>query len=160
MVKSKIILLIIVIVVIIAAVVLAVVLTGKKGPGGEEGKGKPIEEGVVIATEIYGFSAQITGIKDKTLSLDASILLADATQAPITVPIKVSVTDETKITKLEFPTDIPEGSTEPIYPKETALSLNDLKVGDKIHAVALNNVSENIKNGTEFPLREILMVVR
>jgi hypothetical protein len=159
MAKSKIILLIIVVVIIIAAVVLAVVLTGKKGPGGEEEK-PLIEEGVVIATEIYGFSAQITGIKDKTLSLDASILLADATQAPITVPIKVSVTDETKITKLEFPKDIPEGSTEPIYPKETALSLNDLKVGDKIHAVAVENVSEKIKSGTEFPIKEILMVVR
>jgi hypothetical protein len=160
MVKSKILLLIIVVVIIIVAVVLAVILTGKKGPGGEEtvpGEGKPIEEGTVIAESVYGFSAEIKGIKDKTLSLDASILLADTTQPPLKVSAKGTVTNDTEIVMLEFPKELSPDPTKPNYPKEIKMSFSDLRMGDKINVGTFTNVSENIKNNTEFPIKNIFI---
>jgi hypothetical protein len=161
MAKSKIILLIIVVVIIIAAVVLTVILTGKKGLKGEKGaapsEGKPIEEGTVIAESVYGFSAEIKGIKDKTLSLDASILLADTTKPPLTVSVKGTITNDTKIVMLEFPKELSADPTKPNYPKEIKMSFSDLRVGDKINVGTFTNVSENIKNNTEFPIKNIFI---
>jgi len=141
--------LIIAIIVAVVLIVLAVIFGGVKKGAPE--KGISLKE-ADIAEEIYGFSAEIKEIKDNALTLEAWILMADAEEKPIKGIVKALVTDNTKIVKLKFPTNIPEGSEEPIFPEETQVSFGDLKAGDKIDVGTDENVSENIKNETEFAL--------
>lgn len=150
--------LIVVIVIIVVVVVLAIVLGGKKGgegpPGGPEG-GSVLEAN--IAEEIYGFTAEIKEIKDKTLTLEGWIPMANIEEEPIKATVKALVTDETEIVKLKFP-EITEGSEEPVYPEETEMSFDELKVGDKINIATIKNISDNIKNQTEFTVNDIFIV--
>jgi len=149
--------LIIIIVIVVAIVVLAIVFGGKKE--GEEGlpeiEGLP--EGVEIAEEIYGFSGEIKEIQDKTLLIQAKILMANPEEEATETMVKAKVTDKTRIAKLKFP-EIPEGSTEPVYPKETEMSFEELKVGDKVDISTIENISENIKNGTEFIVNDVFII--
>ena len=144
--------LIIVIIVVVVLVVVAIVL-GTLKKEGEEGTGL---EKRAIAEEIYGFTAEIKEIKDKTLTLEGWIAMANAEEEPIKAIVKAVVTDETNIVKLKFP-EILEGSEEPVYPKETKMSFDELKVGDKINIATIENISENIKNQTEFIINDIFI---
>lgn len=152
MVKDKV-PLIIVIVIVVALVVLVIIFGGKKQ--GEEPGPKPEE--LAIAEEIYGFSAEIKEIKDKTLTLEGWIAMANPEEKPIRALVKVLVTDQTKIVKLKFPERV-EGSDEPIYPEETEMSFDELKVGDKIDIASIENISENIKNQTEFVINDVFII--
>lgn len=151
--------LIIVIVLIVVVVVLAIVLGGKKGGEEETAPGPegPSSEEAKIAEEIYGFSGEIKEIQDKTLLIEAKVLMANPEEEPIKTMVKAKVTDTTRIAKLKFP-EIPEGSTEPVYPEETEMSFEELKVGDQIDVSTIENISENIKNGTEFVVNDVFIV--
>jgi heme/copper-type cytochrome/quinol oxidase subunit 2 len=154
MTKERIPLIIAIVIVMAALIILAIALITCKKEGGPETEGPategPVAEEVAIAEEIYGISGEIKEVYlDRILSVEANILLADPMKEPIKQMVKIKVTDQTKILKLKFPEEIPEGSTEPIIPEETEISFDDLKVGDKIDIETINNISENIKNKTE-----------
>ena len=141
--------LIIGIILIIALVVVAIIFGGKKA--GDE---VSLEN---IADEIYGFSGVIEKIKDKTLTLDAWIPMADIEQNPAKAAVKTLVTDNTKIVRLKFPEDI-SNTNEPIYPEETRILFEDLKIGDKIDIGTADNISEKIKNKQEFEIKHIFII--
>lgn len=154
MTKERIPLVIAIVIVMAALIILAIALVTCKKESGPETEGPategPVAEEVAIAEEIYGISGEIKEVYlDRILSVEANILLADPMKEPIKQMVKIKVTDQTKILKLKFPEEIPEGSTEPIIPEETEISFDDLKVGDKIDIETINNISENIKNKTE-----------
>lgn len=146
--------LIIVIIVVVVLVVVAIVLGTLKKEGEEETTGL---EKAAIAEEIYGFTAEIKEIKDKTLTLEGWITMANTEEEPIKALVKAVVTDDTKIAKLKFP-EILEDSEEPVYPKETEMSFDELKKGDKINIATIENISENIKNQTEFIINDIFII--
>ncbi len=149
--------LIIILVIVVAIIVLAIVFGSKKE--GEEGTPETggLPEGVEIAEEIYGFSGEIKEIQDKTLLIEAKILMANPEEEAVETTVKAKVTDLTRIAKLKFP-EIPEGSTEPVYPEETEMSFEELKVGDHVDISTIENISENIKNGTEFVVNDVFIV--
>lgn len=97
----------------------------------------------------------IKNIDDKILTLEGSI--PAASEETIKGTVEASVTDQTKIVKLKFPAEI-EDKTKPVFPEETALKLSDLKVGDNVNIVSATNISDSIKNGTQFPLTSIFIV--
>ena len=153
--------LIIVIVIVIILIAVDIFLGGDKNNGNNGDNGKINDQSlkdVEISSEIYGFSAEIKGIKDKTLTLEASILTTDESANPVKTTVRALVVDNTRIVKLSFPEEVPTDLDEPVYPEETELSFGELKVGDKIDVGAVNNVSENIKNGTEFELSHIFII--
>lgn len=149
---NKKILLIIAIVAIIATVVVAIILLGKNKDNEPTKFG---EKNVEIAQEIYGFTAVIKNINDKVLTLEGSIPAASG--EPIKGTVEALVTDQTKIVRLKFPTEI-EDKTKPVYPEEIVLKLSDLKVGDSINIASATNISDNIKNGTQFSLSSIFII--
>jgi len=157
--KAKIFILIIAIIAVIAAVVLAIVIAPPQiGPGkNQEGAGEITN--VEIASEIYGFTGEIKEIKDNTLTLEATIPLADVQKEPTKITLTALVTDQTKIIKLKFPAEIKD-KTKPVYPEETVIKLSDLKVGDKVDVAAISNLSEKIENGTEFSLDRIFIIAK
>ena len=146
--------LIIGIVLVIALIVLIIIFGGIEKEGEETSNLKDVD----IAEQIYGFSVEIKEIKGKTLTLEAWIPMADEEAEPIKTTVKAVVTDNTKIVKLKFPENIPEDSEEPVYPEETKMSFDDLKVGEKIDIGTADNISENIKNGTEFEIKHIFII--
>lgn len=152
--------LIIAIILVVAVVVLVIIFgpekEGKEGVTPEE-EGPTIEEGVEIAEEIYGVSGEIKEIKGKTLMVEAWIPLADVEAQPVKAIVKGVVTDETGIVKLKFP-EITEETEEPVFPEETEMSFDELKVGERIDIATVDNISENIKNGTEFNISDIFIV--
>ena len=99
---------------------------------------------------VYG---KITKIEDKTLWLEAQIRVS---QFPLPEGkeiekknIKVNLTDETKISKIEMKELLPLPPEEPF--KETVLKFEDLKVGDQITVTS----AENIKGKTEILASQI-----
>lgn len=147
--KIKTIFLAIIIIVIIALIVFIIIKTNKTN--------NPSLKNTEISKEIYGFSAVIKKINNNTLTLEASILLADTSKEPITATIKALTDDQTKITKLTFPAAV-EDKTKPIYPEEITLQLSELRVGDKINASSTINISEKLKNGEVFLLNSIWVI--
>ncbi len=155
---AKKLLIIIVIILIVALVVLAIVFINPKKEGEveeveevkeAEEKVEPEEKGPAITEEIYGLSGEIKEIKDRTLLVEVNILLTDPMKKPLRQTVKIVTTDETRILKLKFPEEIPEGSTEPIFPEKTEISFDDLKVGDKVDIEIPDNVYEKIINNLE-----------
>lgn len=147
---------IIVIILIVALVILVIVFVAPKEEGEEvekeeeaEEEVQPEEESPIIAEEIFGFSGEIKEITADVLLVEANILLADAEKEPIKEIVKIKVTDETKIFKLKFPEEIPEGSAEPIFPEEVEVDFDELKVGDKIDIEIPDDVYEKIMTKTE-----------
>lgn len=110
-----------------------------------------------IAEEIYGLSGEIKEIKDKSLLVEANILLANPEEGSIKETLKIVVTNETKILKLEFPEEIPEDSTE-IFPEEIEINFDNLKIGDKIDIETIDNVSRKIKDKIEIVAKSIKVV--
>jgi len=146
----------IIIIVLIVLIVSAIIFNGYKKPSPSPGS-----EEAVIAEEIFGVSGTIEDIRQDSLTLNAVILLQDASREPIKKSIKVSINDETKIYKLEFPD--PKNLTQEqiesgVQPKETKLSLSDLKKGNTIDIRTEENISENIKNNTSFTASVINVV--
>ena len=102
---------------------------------------------------------KITKIEDKTLWIEAQIRVS---QFPLPEGkdmekqnMKVNVTDETKIVRIETvePTEIPLPSEEFLLEpfKEIILSFEDIKVGDNITVIS----AENIKGKTEISASQI-----
>ncbi|HUT96002.1 MAG TPA: hypothetical protein VMW82_00305 [Candidatus Paceibacterota bacterium] len=143
-------------IVVIIVIVIAVIITkpGKQNGTNNTSDNKSLKN-VEIAQEIYGFSAVIKNIDDKVLTLEG--LIPAASGEPIKGTVEASVTDQTKIVGLKFPAEI-EDKTKPVYPEETVLKLSDLKVGDSINIASATNISDNIKNGTQFPLTSIFII--
>lgn len=151
MAKTKIKIPLIVVIIIVVALVVIAIIFGDVAKEGKQDLGN-------ISKQIYGFSAEIKSIKGKTLSLEAWIPMADVEQNPIKASIKAIATDNTKIVRLKFPANIPKDSKEPIYPEETKISFDDLKVGEKIDIGAADNISEKIKNKQEFEIKHIFII--
>lgn len=151
--KTKIPLIIAATIVIIIIVIVLVVFLGAKKEEGESETEKP-----AIAEEIYGFSAVIKEINNKTLTLEGWVHLADTETGAAKVTARGVVTDNTKIVKWEFPENLPKEAGKRVSAKETPISFDTLKVGDKIDIGAFNNISENIKNNTEFNLKHIFII--
>jgi len=137
-------------------VIALVILFAGKEEGKKEEAG-PEAEKPAIAKEIYGFSAVIKEINDKTLVLEASIPLAGV-EKKVTKKITALVTDNTEIVKWKFPEKLPQEPGQRINAKKTPISFSDLKIGDKIEVAGFGNISENIKNGTKFDLKHIFIV--
>ena len=145
--------LLIIIVVVIILLVTALVLMLNDQPRISDNK----IENLDIAKEIYGFPGEIKEIKDKTLTLTALIPLVDLTQELVKTTIEITIDDQTKITKLIFPTEIKD-NTEQIYPEEVSLQLSDLKVGDNINISSKVNIYDSLKNGTDFVVTDIFVI--
>jgi len=154
--KTKIIL-IAIIVVVIAVVVVAIVIKPIKQNGTNNTSDNNSLKSAEIAKEFYGFSAVIKGIDDKTLTLEGSIPAASG--EPVKRTVEALVTDQTKIAQLKFPTEIKD-KTKPVIPEEIVLKLSDLKVGDSIDVASATNISDNIKNGTQFSLTNIFFIAK
>lgn len=108
-----------------------------------------------IIQEIYGFSATIKNINDKTLTLEGTIPM---TNGGITKGMaKAIITEQTEIAKLKFPNET-ENKSEPILPQKTNIKLNELKIGDNINIVSIKNIYDNLKNGTPFSLDKIFII--
>lgn len=146
-------------IILVVAVVVLVIIFGpeKEGEEATTPEGPTIEQGVEIAEEIYGFSGEIKEIKDKTLFVEAWIPLADVEAEPVKAMVKGVVTDQTEIVKLKFP-EVEEDSEEPVFPEETEMSFDELKIGERIDIATIDNISENIKNNTEFNISDIFIV--
>jgi len=144
------------IIVLIALVILAIIFGGYKKPGTTPGP-----EEISIAKEIYGISGTIEEIQQNTLTVNALILLQDPSKEPLNKLVKVLVSDETKIYKLEFPR--PESMSQEelkrgVVPRETEIELPGLKRGDKVDIRTNKNISENIKNNTPFTASAINVI--
>lgn len=153
--KKPLIVLLVIIIILVVAIVVAVAVTKPSKQNGTNGTGDNTLKNVEIAKEIYGFSATIKKIDDKVLTLEASIPVV--TGEPIKTTVTALVTDQTKIVKLKFPTEI-EDKTKPVYPEETPLKLSDLTVGEVINVASATNISDNIKNGTQISLTSIFVI--
>ena len=144
------------IIVVIVLVVLAIILFPSK-----EQPGKGIEitslKDVNIAKEIYGFSGEIKAIKDKVLTLEASIPLADENAEPTKANLKIAVSDQTKLTKMKFPAE-PSEENKPVFPEETTLNFEELKIGDKINVAFAENVSDKLKAGEEITAKDLFII--
>lgn len=149
MTKKPFIIAIIILIIVLIVWVIIIVLSEKEI--------EPGTETPVIAEEIYGLSGEIKEIGDKTLLVEANILLANPEEGPIKETLEIVVTDETKILKLEFPEKIPEDSTE-IFPEETEINFDNLKIGDKIDIETIDNVSGKIKDKIEIIAKSINVV--
>jgi len=106
-----------------------------------------------LPEEIRSISGEITKIEDKNLWLEAQIRVS---QFPLPEGkdiekknIKVNLTDETKISKIEMPETPPLPPEKPF--KEISLKFEDLKVGNNITVTS----TENIKGKTEITASEI-----
>jgi len=100
-----------------------------------------------LPEEIYSVIGKITKIEGNSILMESQIRVS---RLPLpegkeieTKEIKVNLTDETKIAKIELivPTTLPPKE---IF-KETPLKFEDLKVGDQINVTS----KENIKGKTE-----------
>lgn len=148
--------LLITIIVVIVLVILAIILFPTKKKESQESTITSLKD-VNIAKEIYGFSAEIKVIKDKTLTLDASIPLTDTTKTPEKISVKAVVNDATKIIKMKFPAE-PAEKDKPVFPQETPLKFSDLKVGDKINIAFRENVSDKLKAGEQLTIKDLFIV--
>lgn len=102
---------------------------------------KVIDYHFPVAEEIFSISSEITEIQDNVLSIETTI------QDFYTMPeewetkiVKITVADETKITKFDMETS-----------ETSEANLSDFKVGNQISARA----EENIKDKTEFTAKSI-----
>ncbi len=94
-----------------------------------------------VAGEIFSVSSEITEIQANVLSIEINV------QDPYVLPekwetktVKITVADETKITKFNMETG-----------EETEVDFSAFKVGNQINA----NTEENIKDKTEFIAKSI-----
>jgi hypothetical protein len=108
-----------------------------------------------IIQEIYGFSATIKNIDDKTLTLEGTIPMTNGSVTKGTA--KAIITEQTEISKLKFPNET-ENKSEPILPQKTDIKFNELKIGDNINIVSIKNIYDNLKNGTSFSLDKIFII--
>jgi len=106
-----------------------------------------------LPEEIRGVSGKITKIENKTIWMEASIRVS---QFPLLEGkeiekenIKVNLTGETKISKIEMIEPPPLPPEEPF--KKTVLKFEDLKVGNNITVTS----AENIKGKTEISASQI-----
>ncbi|OGZ32035.1 MAG: hypothetical protein A2V69_02010 [Candidatus Portnoybacteria bacterium RBG_13_40_8] len=139
--------LLIVIIVILVISIIGVIVFGGKKEANNQGKEPTLPE------EIYGLSGTITSIGEKEIFIDALIVYTDGSNE--TQSKRILVDENTKITTLEFPKITAEDRNKPIeQPKEIEIGFTDLKVGDKIEAIA----NENIVGKDEFLVKYINVI--
>lgn len=108
-----------------------------------------------LPEEVYSISGKVTEVGDKTISIET---LVRVSQFPLAggaeiekQNIKVNITDQTKIIKIEMPV-IPPFSEEEI--PEKIVSFSDIKVGDQISVTS----EENIKGEKEITASQIRII--
>jgi len=148
--KPIIILIIVLFLLAILATVFCLIKKGRQESGLDN-------EELVISEEIYGFTAEITEINGKTLALNGWVPKDTEPPSWARIIVKAVVTDKTEIAKIKFPEKSEQKNKETISPEKTPISFDGLKVGDEIHILAANNISENIKNKTSFNLKSIFI---
>jgi len=144
------------IIIIIIVIGLVVLLAGKERAGQEAEKQSELEQ---IADKIYGFTAEIEKIDGKTLYLNGWVPKQNTTESA-RITVKGVVTDDTEIVKWKFPENLPQESGQRISAKKTPVTFTALQPGDKIEVAGFSNISENIKNNTEFDLKHIFIIER
>lgn len=109
-----------------------------------------------LPEEIYNLSGKVIEIGDDFLRIEASIRIS---RFPLPEGkeiekknIKVILSDQTKIVKIEMIVPLPLPPEEPI--KEIILSFDDLKVGDNISVIC----KENIKGKKEITASQIQII--
>jgi len=150
---KKPILFILIVVVVVALIVVAVFISENKPIKNSEQL--PADKEVV--KEIYGLTGNIKKIGDNTLIIETSVPLSDLTQEAIKTTLVVTVNDQTKISKLKFPTEIID-KTMPIYPEETILKFSNLKIGDKISISCTENIIEDIKTDKPIIIKDVFIM--
>lgn len=143
------------IVAILVIAIIAVVVITSKGPetNNPTTEIKPLEQEKVaeITDDIKGISGKIIAVGKNTITVEALIMMKDATKPPIKNNVKVTADGKTVITKLTFPSaEKLMGSTDPIVPKEETLKISELKIGDTVDVRADGNIYESVKAGTPF----------
>ncbi len=98
-----------------------------------------------LPKEIYNYNGEVLKVDKGVITMmalkKANYLLKDK-------ELKVKTNDKTKFVKLSVPQSIPDlkpGQSGQYFTRQS-IKLNDIKVGDKVTVIAL----ENIKNKTEF----------
>ena len=110
-----------------------------------------------IQSEIFGVSGTITSIGNDYIIIKSNIPSSE--NEPIEIELKVFVGDATPIYKLEFPDPATIKKDEAgIQPKQTEITINDLKVNDKVNIEVDKNISENIKTETPFTASTISVI--
>ena len=137
--KFHLIIIAIIIMILVAGVCFKLGLNvGKKSSESEIAQYKKVIDSYFppMPAETLSISGTITEIKNNVLSIETTIqdpyVLRNEWKTKI---IKVTITDETKITKFDMQTA-----------KQIDLTISDLKVGDRVNAGA----KENIKDKAEF----------
>jgi len=109
-----------------------------------------------LSEEIRSISGTVTEVGDNFLKMEARIQVS---QFPLPEGkeiekqnIKVNVTDETKIFRVEMIEPLPLPPEEPF--KETVLNFEDIKIGDRI----LVTCEENIKERKEIVATQIQVI--
>lgn len=102
---------------------------------------KLIDYYLPVAEELFSISGEITEIQDNVLSVETVVqdlyVLPEEWETKI---VKITVADETEITKFDMKTS-----------KETEVDFSAFKVGNQISA----GTEENIKDKTEFTAKSI-----
>ncbi len=133
-------------IIVIIVVGLICFMAGRKSMESEVAKYKKlIDYHFPVAGEIFSISSEITEIQANVLSM--KIIVQDSYVLPEeweTKIVKITVTDETKITKFNMETS-----------EISEVNLSDLKVGNQINA----NTEENIKDKTEFTATSIELFI-
>jgi hypothetical protein len=150
--------LIAVVAVLVIAIVIVIISTSKGPSTSPTTEIRPLEENKLaeITEDIKGISGKIVAIGRDTITVEALIMMKDATKAPIKSNVKVTADTGTVITRLTFPS--PEkmmGSKDPITPKEETLKLSGLNIGDTVDIRSDSNIYESIKAGTPFVASKI-----
>jgi len=143
--KSKILLIII----IVAIIIVASLIVFLKKPETEES---------LIAEKIFGLSGTIQEIEGNGFLAEVNVLLDDLSQEPVKKTIRIAISNDTKILRVEFPETIPQGDNDPIFPKETEIGFSDLNVGDKVDIETLGNASQGIKDKTSITAKRISVI--
>lgn len=109
----------------------------------------------LLPEEIYGISGKVTKIQDRTISIEADVLVS---QFPLPggkeierQNIKVNLTEQTKITEFN-PLTPPPLPGEAI--QEKILEFSDIKIGDTISVIS----TENIKGKKEVTASQIRVI--
>ncbi len=134
---------------------LVFLLTPKKSEAPAEKTNPELKE---ISDKIYGFTAEIEKIEGKTLHLNGWVPKNTEPPSSARIIVKAVVTDETEIAKIKFPERTEKSQNqETIPPEKTSMSFDELEVGDEIHILTQENISDNIKNNQSFNLKSIFI---
>lgn len=121
-------------------------------------EGAPLKNANIIK-DLYGFSGMIKAIKEKTLTLSASIPSAEENVSLIKADVKILIDEQTRIYGIKFPKTAPE-KDKPIETTEIPLNFNDLSIGDTINVSFVENISDKIKAGEQLVAKDLFIIMK